>query len=544
MKLKKLIFIFAAHIICITTIPHLIRSMERDKPVVTKEPKNFAQNRVWIKAGDKVYEILKSNALQLGILKDISATRAHNRDDKEVTQKNPIDITLYFADPLTAQYVVEYLQKNDQQRKSFLEQLDKKSLKNFIDVLVALKASPQLILLKSVREHFARDAKNLIGHINTITAIAFSPAGDYFASGSWGKEKNLLVWDKKGKLIKQLDGHPNSVTAIAYSPDGKHLVSGSQSAQNNLIVWDIKTDNKNVLDEHYSYITTIVYSSDGKTFVSGSHGIENNLILWDAKLRKPIKILKGHSSEVTSIVYSPDGKNFISGSNEKQNNLIMWEATTGNKTKIVDSSHCPWGIHVLAFNPTGTSFISGSQCERDNLKLWSNRGQLMQNIIGHQAPITMVVYGPDGNFVVSGSKGKNDNLMLWNNDGKLIKKLVGHQDAISNVVFSPDGNYIASGSLGEKNNLIIWNGKTGELIKIIPGYPHPITTLAFSPDSNYLVVGLYIPAGIGINKNNNLVLVNVQLEPQEFTFEQAAFYIVPIVLEKINIVNSRRTKLN
>ena len=80
--------------------------------------------------------------------------------------------------------------------------------------------------------------KELKGHTDWVTSVAFSPDGKHIVSGSW--DKSVQVWDAlTGGKLKELKGHTNLVTLVAFSPDGNHIISGSY---NNLAqVWDSRS---------------------------------------------------------------------------------------------------------------------------------------------------------------------------------------------------------------------------------------------------------------------------------------------------------------
>ena len=78
-------------------------------------------------------------------------------------------------------------------------------------------------------------------------ALAFSPCGNYLASGSrwdpqWEKEQkktSIRLWDvATGENVHTFWAHPTDILSLAFSPDGELLASGSYDGT--ILLWDMK----------------------------------------------------------------------------------------------------------------------------------------------------------------------------------------------------------------------------------------------------------------------------------------------------------------
>jgi hypothetical protein len=253
----------------------------------------------------------------------------------------------------------------------------------------------------------------LSGHTNWVRSVAFSPNGQFLASGSW--DTTIKLWDVAGgREVRTLTGHTDWVNSVAFSPNGQFLASGS---------WD----------------TTIK--------------------LWEVASGREVRTLTGHTDWVLSVAFSPDGRLLASGSCGKfdshgnciQGEVKLWEVTSGREVRTL-TGHTDW-VNSVAFSPNGQFLASGS--DDKTIKLWDvATGSLVRTLAGHSSIVTSVAFSPNGQFLASGSW--DTTIKLWKvTNGMEVRTLTGHTGWVLSVAFSPDGQLLASGS-GDKT-IKLWD---------------------------------------------------------------------------------------
>src|SRR2546421_273917 len=186
---------------------------------------------------------------------------------------------------------------------------------------------------------FLKDAERFIISFGSIielaplqiysAALAFAPVRSEVKMRFWGERlpylKSIMglpdYWEAALQVLK---GHLDWVSAVAFSPDGKLLASASNDRT--IRLWNTATGAASqTLEGHSNHVNAIAFSPDGKVLASASN--DKTVRLWAAGIGTVCQILKGHFDWVNAVAFSPDGKLLASASNDKT--VRLWDAGTG-----------------------------------------------------------------------------------------------------------------------------------------------------------------------------------------------------------------------
>lgn len=286
-----------------------------------------------------------------------------------------------------------------------------------------------------------RPTTTIAAHNDRICALAFSPDGQWLASG--GGDRQLRLWDwRSGHLSRDLSGHEGRISALQFSPDGQAVISAS--SDRTIRVWPLTDDGPHhCLKHHQDWVGAIALSPDGQTLVSS--GDDGRIVLWDWQRGELKASYKASPRPIGAITWSPDGTILISGG--RDGTIGFWDARSG---QLLTTLHHHLGrICALQVTPDGQWLVSAG--EDKTIKLWRlDRGQPIDHK-PHQVlrDSTEAIFGlaiaPNSGLLVSG--GEDHTVQVWQlADCSLLQVLKGHSWWVNAVAIAPDGVTLASGS--------------------------------------------------------------------------------------------------
>src|SRR5439155_24166022 len=149
-----------------------------------------------------------------------------------------------------------------------------------------------------------------------VQALAFSPDGQWLASGGFGK---TVLLDAQWEITNQ------TVTSLTFAPTGSVLAIADRDT---IEVYDVSSLKKTAAwQAHKDIIYDLKFSQDAQKIVTA--GGDRLVKVWDVTSRKEIATLEGHTAQVLAVAFNSNATQVVSGGSD--HNLIVWDVATREK---------------------------------------------------------------------------------------------------------------------------------------------------------------------------------------------------------------------
>jgi RNA polymerase sigma factor (sigma-70 family) len=350
----------------------------------------------------------------------------------------------------------------------------------------------------------SRPIRSLLGHVNRLTAVAYSPDGKSIATGSW--DGTVRIWNATtGEEVRQLglekgarpqtgESIANTFDQIAFSPDNAFLVTVKQGStlppppppapppppnMPVVIVWNPRTGEK--LRTFPADGASFAISPDGKLIACGGLQV---IRLYELATGKRVRELRGSRRQlaIVSLAFSPDGTTLISTGRpptpEREdvsplaimpNAMRLWDMATGAERPSALNGVVVGrlGSAPIAFSTDGRTVVHASSYDASSydisLREVATGGERIR-LTGHKGEPRAFALSPDGKTLASGSM--DGTVRLWDLlSGKEVGRLGKEVEPFKGgwvlaVAFSPDGRTLVSGGLDKTAHMWDVRGTT------------------------------------------------------------------------------------
>ena len=281
---------------------------------------------------------------------------------------------------------------------------------------------------------------SLLGHWDSINAMAFSPDGTRLATGSL--DYTARIWDAAtGRELLVLPGHTGEVTGVLFSPDGTRLATLSMDGTAR--VWYVGPSREVMaLPIPAGAQRWIAVTQDGRRLATG--GVDGKPRIWDLSSGKLLLEMAGHGHPIVDVAFSPDGQQLATGGDDYQ--ATVWDAQTGRELYTVLGN---W----LAYSPDGSRLITSDIGFARIFE--ASTGRELNSYVANSC-VHSPVFSPDGHRLAFGESGAA--IVRDPTTGRILFAFKDPASCVIDLAFSPDGTRLVTAS---NDGVKVWSVEPG-----------------------------------------------------------------------------------
>jgi WD40 repeat protein len=262
----------------------------------------------------------------------------------------------------------------------------------------------------------AATGKNVaaINHDDEVYDMAFSPDGNYIATGSG--DKSVRVTNLRAPLPRApfRQSYRGAVNAVRFSGNSQHLaVSGEDfmvHVLRNIPSAQRFSDSRNIEIGSTAFQTAL--SNDGRYLATVT--LDNRMVsLWDVESEKLITKYEISRGAVYPVWFTPDNRFLLAAA---EGTVYVWPLTTGGK----DANTIPYDTgNAITYSDDGKYFAAFG---REVARVWEYDGSSFKEIASliHKSNVLRLTFG-NPNLAVTG--GVDNFITVWTLGGALSDNL-------------------------------------------------------------------------------------------------------------------------
>ncbi|KAM9695578.1 periodic tryptophan protein 2 homolog isoform 3-T3 [Trichechus inunguis] len=296
----------------------------------------------------------------------------------------------------------------------------------------------------------------------SISSVAINSTGDWVAFGCSGLGQ-LLVWEWQSEsyVLKQ-QGHFNSMVTLAYSPDGQYIATGGDDGK--VKVWNTLSGFCFItFTEHLSGVTGVTFTSTGYVIVTSS--MDGTVRAFDLHRYRNFRTFTSPRPTQFSCVAVDGSGEIVSAGAQDSFEVFIWSMQTGRLLDVLSGHEGP--ISGLSFNPAKSVLASASWDK--TVRLWDMFDSWRtKETLALTSDALAVTFRPDGaelavatlnsqitfwdpeNAVQTGSiEGRHDLRAGRKELDKITAKHSAKGKSFTTLCYSADGQNILAGGLSK-----------------------------------------------------------------------------------------------